>query len=122
MVANGEKAEGGKVLRIRLRGRQPVGGNLFENETVVRLVLIETADDIVAVGPGEGIKVVLVVAARLALGVAVARHVEPVPTPALAVMRRGEQPFHHLCKRVWRMVVDERLHFFRRGRQADEVK
>src|SRR5436305_7865196 len=31
----------------------------------------------------------------LALGVAVARHVQPMPSPALPILRRSQQPIHY---------------------------
>ena len=65
-----------------------VAGDLFGEEGVVRLVLVERADHVVAVSPGIGaVEVVLE-----AVGVGVARNIEPVPAPTFAVVRRGEQP------------------------------
>ena len=37
-------------------------------------------------------------------GVGIARDVQPVPAPALAVLRRGEQPVDHLRECVRRIV------------------
>ena len=82
-------------------GVKLVARDLLAHEAVVRLVLIERCNDIVAIAPDVG-----------------AGLVEPVARPALAVMGRGEQSVHHLGKRVRRIVGDERLHFFGRGYQT----
>ena len=67
----------------RRAGEEHVAGELLLDEPVVRLVGVERADDVVAVRPGVGPRLVLVVAVRLA----VVDDVEPVPRPALAVVR-----------------------------------
>ena len=69
-------------------GSQHVAGNLPADELVVRHVRVERLDHEVAVLPGVGPKLV----ALEALALAVANDVEPVPGPALAVVRRVEQP------------------------------
>ncbi len=68
-------------------GEEHVAGDLLLHEPGVRLVRVERADDVVAVRPGVRPRLVLVVAVRLA----VVDHVEPVPRPPLAVLRRREQ-------------------------------
>ena len=66
--------------------RQQVGGELLDDELVVRHVLVERADDVVAVGVRRtGSRRSSV--EDVPLGVGVAGHVEPVPAPALAVVR-----------------------------------
>jgi len=45
MIANGQKAQGRQIGGIPRGSRQPVGGDLFENENIVRFVVIETADE-----------------------------------------------------------------------------
>ena len=77
-----------RARRRASAGGQQVAGELLEDELVVRLVGVERGDDVVAVAPGVAVGDVLV----QAVGVGVAGHVEPVPAPALAVARRGEQP------------------------------
>ena len=74
--------------------------------------------DVVAVGPGVGTRLVLVVAVRLAE----MDDVEPVPRPAFAVMRRGEQPVHQLLVGQRIGVSDKRLDFLGRRRQAEQVE
>ena len=60
-----------------------VAGNLFEDEAVVRLVVIERADHIITIRPGVGARRVHLEAG----GFRKAHHVEPVPRPTLTVAR-----------------------------------
>ena len=55
-------------------------------------------------------------------GVGIAGEVQPVPSPAFAVMGRGEQLVNQTGVRVRTVVSDERLNALGRGRQADQVK
>ena len=82
------------------------------------LSALNDADDVVAVAPGVGPDLVELVA----VGVGVAGEVEPVPAPALAVVRRREQPVDHLLVGVGRLVVEERVDLLRRRRQAGQVE
>ncbi len=79
---------------------QQVAGELLDREPVERQVAVEGVDDPVAVLPDRARGVDAV-----AVGVGVAGQVEPVPRPALAVVRRGEQ------------AVDEPLVGVGRGRR-----
>src|SRR5262249_13414828 len=69
-------------------GEEHVAGDLLLNESPIGLILVEGADDVIAVRPGVGAGLVLVVA----VGVAVVDHVEPVSAPPLAAGRRGQPP------------------------------
>ena len=62
-----------------------VGGDLLDDEPVVGQVVVERADDLVAVG--VRVRVAALLLEDVALGVGVAGDVEPVPAPALAVVR-----------------------------------
>ena len=66
---------------------QRIAGELFDDELVVRLVLVECANDVIAIRPGVRARLVHFEAVRLRE----AHHVEPMPRPALAVARRREQ-------------------------------
>jgi hypothetical protein len=107
---------GGDLLR---RGgvRQQVPGELLDGEPVERHVGVERVDHPVAVRP-DGARPVLLVA----VGVGVPGQVEPPPRPPLAVVRRGEEPVHHLLVGVRRLVREEGIHLRRRRRQADQVE
>ena len=74
-------------MSVGCRGVERVAGQLFFDEAGVGLVVIEGADDVIAVGPGVGAELVLIVA----MGIAVVDHVEPVAAPAFAIARGGEQ-------------------------------
>ena len=67
-----------------------VTGDLFAEKLVVGLVGVERGDDVIAVVPGVGAKLV----ALEAVGIGVVRDVEPVARPALAVVRAGEEAVH----------------------------
>ena len=106
-----------------LRRREPVAGNLLADELVVRKIVVERLDDVIAIGPrkrvvGLILRVVVPVAAR----VRVARHVQPVTAPTLAVSRRGEQAIHHGLESLRRFVRNESIDLGRRRRQAGEVE
>ena len=75
-----------------------VGGDLLNDEPVERQIGIERVDHIIAVGVGVGEKPRLI-PGKVALGVGITRHVEPVPPPALAKARRGQQPLHNTSVR-----------------------
>ncbi len=115
-----QKPEAGAQDRLvePLRRVQPrLGGQVFDDDLVVRHVGVEGADDVIAVLVGAGDGVVELVAAR----VGVAHQVQPVPAPALAEVRRRQQAVRHLRVGVRRIVVQERFDLGRRRRQPDQV-
>ncbi len=67
-----------------------VGGELLAHELVVRHILVEGTDDPVAVYVGEGIAPAGT-ADEIALGVGVARNVQPMSPPAFAESGRSEE-------------------------------
>ena len=98
-------------------GFQLVARQLLQDESVVGLVLAEGADDVVAVPPHQRLGTVPLVA----VGLGVADQVEPVPGPALAVLRRSQQPVHHPGEGARGGVGQKGLHFVRSGRQPGQV-
>ena len=80
---------------------QQVAGDLLDDELVEGLVAVERLHDPVAIFP-DGARLI----EGVAVGIGVARQVEPVPAPALAVVRRGEQPIDHFLVGVRRVVRD----------------
>ena len=121
---DGEIAGGGDLVGVLLarQTRGPasddVAGELLAQEAVIGKVLVERADDLIAIAPGVGHGEV----GRLAGGVGIAHQVEPVPTPFLAVVGRGQQPVHQALESIGVVISDEVPHLFGRGRQADEVE
>ena len=89
---------------------QEVAGELFHNETVVGKVVVEGLNDVVAIAPGVRIKVIFVHAG----GVGVAGDVEPMTSPAFAIVRRGKQAVDDLGVGVWGMVGQEGADLLRR--------
>ena len=68
-----------------------VGGELFVDETVERLVLIERANDIITIGVGERANPIVAVHQHSILGVGVSSDIQPVAAPPFAVVWRSEQ-------------------------------
>ena len=66
---------------------QLIAGQLFLHKAVERLVLIERADDVIAVAPGER---PVAIGAEVAIRVRVAGGVQPVLPPALPIVRRRQ--------------------------------
>ena len=96
---------------------QEIAGELPEKELIVGQVLIEGADDPVAVGRHVAIEVGLV-----AVGVGVAGEIEPVHRHALAVSRRGQIAIHRARVGARRLIGKKRVDLGRRGRKAGEVE
>ena len=106
--AGGDKSD--RLVAVGGIWMERVTGDLLFNELGVWLVGVEGTDDVVAVGPGIGPGLVLVVA----VGVAVVDNVEPVAGPPLAVLRRGEQPIDELFGGRWVGIGDKGFNLFRR--------
>ena len=100
--------------RSWVAGSQLIPGKLMLKKCVVRHVLIEGIDDPVAVPPG----IWSVFIAFKAAGVCVADDVQPVASPALAVLRAGEEAIDNLWPSIRTAVLFECLNFFKCGGQA----
>ena len=88
LVPRAGDEESGGCHHLRIGGLDEVTGDLLANELRVRLVAIERVDHIVAISPRmEALEVMLA-----AVGLAEAHDIQPVPAPALAVSRRGQEP------------------------------
>ena len=81
-------------------GSEHVAAELLSNKLVIRLVGMKRRDHPVAIGPGVGPDLVHLEA--VALGKS--HDVEPVPRPALAVVRRGKQPVDEFRERPGRVA------------------
>ena len=83
--------------RRRFGGRivQTVCCQLCQDEPVVGHVLVERLNHPITVG--VGMWVVAVLLKHIALGIGIAGHVQPMPTPTLAEVLRIEQPVHRCC-------------------------
>jgi hypothetical protein len=90
---------------------------LLLDETRVRLICIERANHVIAIGPGVSAGLVFVIAVRFA----VVGDVEPVASPTLAVSRRGEQPVDEVFIGLGRGISGKGFHFSGGGRQSVQV-
>ena len=100
------------------RFRHEIAGQLFSYKQIVRLVVIERRDHVVAVGPGVRIREIEFSPA----GFCKSHHVEPMPTPPFAKPRRGQQSVNKSRQRAAGAVVHKRANFSRLGRQANQIE
>ncbi len=110
-----EEARGDELV-LAGAGEQ-VAGDLLDDELVIREVPVQGVDDPIAVGedlPG----LVLLVAVR----VGITSGVEPDPPPALAILRRVEEPVDQPCVGILASVGDEGVDLRDGWRQADQVE
>ena len=84
VVGSGDQEAGGG-FDGGVTGMELVGGELLDDEAIEGLVAVEGTDDVVAVGPGVFAEVILLEAVTFAE----ANDVEPVASPALAIVRGG---------------------------------
>ena len=96
---------------------QEVAGELLDAELVEGLVGVEGADDPVAPDPLEGVAVLLE-----AVGIGVARGIEPGQRHAFAVVRGGEQAIDEAFVGAGFFVGQEGSEFGGRGREAGEIQ
>jgi hypothetical protein len=107
---------GGDLLIEPCPGKH-VAGQLLDCELVERQIEIERLDDPVAIFPDRPAAV-----DRVAVGVRVSGHVEPVPSPALAVVRRRQQPIDELFVRVAAHIGQKSIDVLDRRRQSEDVE
>ena len=109
----------GRNLVVFVVLRDLVTGNLLGEKVVVGLVGVERPDYVVAVAPGVGADAVL---GEHSLRIRIARPIQPVPRPALAVAIAGQQFIHDLLIGVRGLVGHESVHFCGCRRQPDHVQ
>jgi hypothetical protein len=90
---------------------------LLNGELVERKVAIERVDDPVAIAPSPGAGAIFFIA----VAVGVARQVEPVAGPPLAVVRRSQQAVHQPLISVGAIVGEKIADLFGSGREAGEI-
>src|SRR5439155_15581534 len=89
---------------------QPIRGDLLNQELIVRQIVIERADDPVAISVGERVSPLFL--ENVSLRIRIASYIEPVSSLALAIMRRRKQSIDQLLKRVGGTIVDEIFDLF----------
>ncbi len=112
--------EAGRPQPIRVGGVQLVGGQHLADHLVVPLVSVEAFGDPVAPVPDMLLAVAHLGAQAPPVGIAPDIH--PVPAPALAVLRRRQQPIHDLLVGIRRVVGDEGGLLVAGRRQPDQVQ
>ena len=110
------------TLHVLVARRQFVAGEHLDDHPVVALVLVERLDDPVAPPPDVSAAVAQLVDRPAPVPVAVPPDIHPVPAPALAVTRTGQQFVHDLLVGVRRVVGEEGVQLVSRRRQADQVE
>ena len=98
-----------------------IGGDLLDDETVVRKVLIKGAHHIIAISVGIRIQPIHP-HSHVSLVVSITRHIQPMTRPTLTVMRRGQKTVDELCPCAGGIIRDKSLHLHKSRRQADEIK
>ena len=114
--AGGEEAQG--LDAVTSKGKQNISRDLLLHEAPIGLVLVEGANDVITIRPGVRPGLVLVIAVRLT----VMDYVEPMPRPALAIVRRSQQGIDQVFITPRIRIADERLDLLRRRRQAEQVE
>ena len=97
-------------------GRQEITGQMLGKKAIVGHVGVHRPDDVIAIPPGVGDRIV----ADIAAGLAEPHQVEPVFGPVLAERRALEQFVYELGRGIGTRVVHKLRHLLGRGRQADE--
>ena len=123
------------MAREKSRGAQHfgiVGGEFvsrqhLDDHFVVRFIGVERVDDPLA--PAPNMRLAFADFGAIAVPIAIAPHVHPMPSPTFGVLRRSKQLIDHgqigllALRRVRRAVcLYERFHICGRRRQADEVE
>ena len=105
-------------MHFGIVGVQLIAGQLLDDETIVRFVIIEGADDIIAIAPG--VRPFIIVGESVRIGIS--NHVEPMLAPLLTIARTIQKTFYDLLEGFWRLVFHKGVDFRRRRRQAGEIK
>lgn len=104
------------LLVVPARVIEQVTGDMFTNELVVGKILVEGADQIIAITPG----VVHLVIPFVAMGFGKADDIEPMPGPALAEMRRREEAINEALPSVRGSGIDKLPNGLRFGRHPGQ--
>ena len=117
-IGEGVAIEAGGDQGVEIAIGQQVAGELLDGELVEGEVAIERVDHPVAIAPGPGARAIFFVA----VAIGVARQVEPVARPLLAVVRRIEQAVHQAFIGVGAVVVEELADLFGGGGKAGKIE
>jgi len=121
-IAQSQETHGGPGIGFGLADlNELVRRQLLQNKLVVGLVVVKRRDHVIPVGPGVRIKTNLA-SIRVALGVRIARNVQPVTAPTLTKVFRAQQSIDRLLVGSLGGVLFKRRNFFERGRQAGQIE
>src|SRR6185503_10421725 len=98
--------------------RQKVARELFESELIELDIVVNGVDHPIAVEPGKGARPIDLIARRISI----TRQVQPMPTPALAEMRRGQQRIDETFVGVRRSIIENLLDSLRCWRQPKQIQ
>ncbi len=104
--------------RVPARPFECIACDVLDDKLVVGDVEVEGADHVVAIAECVGDLVIEFMPGRLG----VTHEVEPVPAPALAVMRAGQKAIDQLLVGVWGIVVQKNLDVIGPGGKPGQVE
>ena len=96
---------------------EQIARELFACELIERHVAVQRANYPVAITPNRARLVISITGA-----VCIAREVQPLPRPVLAIRRLGQQAVDQFPVSLRGLVRDKRLHLIRRRRQSREIQ
>ncbi len=120
--ADGEKGRRGDLVHLRstlAAGWQQIAGKLLGHKLVVRLIVVECVDDIIAIGL---IPTRVCHAGEIDPTRYVAGNIEPVPAPFFPIVRRGEKPIDQLLIRIRRRIGKKRPDLLWPRRKTKQIK
>ena len=120
--AAGDESHRRQVRRIRRH--QLIRGHLQEQKAIVRQVFIEGANNPVAIR-GRMNEAPFLAPVNVALRVRVTRDIQPMPAPAFAIARGGQEPFDEFGDRsvtIPARGLGESLHLLQAGWKPGEIE
>ena len=99
---------------------QLVRRQLLHDEAVKGAILVERADNVIAVGVGPGI--ILLLEEDISLIVRIASHIEPVPAPSLSIAGRSQQAVDKSRPGVRRWILLKLGNFFVGRWKSEQIK
>ncbi len=104
----------------RVARRDFVGRQHFADHFVVRLVGVERLDD--PIPPPPNVWLAFAYLGSIAVPIAIAPDVHPMPAPTLAVLRARQQAIHDTLISVRGQITRECTQFGRRGRKSHKIQ
>ena len=116
-VMRASHQKGATDLNIGIARSDYISRQMLSEKDVKRLVLVYRTNHIVAKRPKIIDHPVLLEPNTLAK----ANHIQPMPTPTLAVVRRVQEAIDQLFVGQWIWIADEDIHLFHRWRKPNQV-